>query len=40
MIMMYANIVDNEAFFTVIGTHTFSSNKTKMKDFIKEYEGR
>ena len=31
---------DKEAFFTVIGTLTFSSNKTKMNDFIKEYEGR
>ena len=34
------DIVDKEAFFTVIGTLTFSSNKTKMNDFIKEYEGR
>ena len=40
MKMMYPNIVDKEAFFTVIGTLTFSSNKTKMNDFIKEYEGR
>ena len=38
MKMMYPNIVDKEAFFTVIGTLTFSSNKTKMNDFIKEYE--
>ena len=40
MKMMYPNIVDKDAFFTVIGTLTFSSNKTKMNDFIKEYEGR
>ena len=40
MKMMYPNIVDKEAFFTVIGILTFSSNKTKMNDFIKEYEGR
>ena len=40
MKMLYPNIVDKEAFFTVIGTLTFSSNKTKMNDFIKEYEGR
>lgn len=40
MKMMYPNIVDKEAFFTVIGTLTFSSNKKKMNDFIKEYEER
>ena len=40
MKIMYPRIVDKEAFFTVIGTLTFSSNKTKMNDFIKEYEGR
>ena len=40
MKIMYPRIVDKEAFFTVINTLTFSSNKTKMNDFIKEYEGR
>ena len=34
MKMMYPNIVDKEAFFTVIGTLTFSSsNKTKDERF-------
>ena len=40
MKIMYPRIVDKEAFFTVINTLTFSSSKEKMKDFIREYEGR
>lgn len=37
MKMMYPRVVDKEAFFTVIGTLTFSNNRKKMNDFIKEY---
>ena len=37
MKIMYPQIVDKEAFFTVINTLTFSSSKEKMKDFIIGY---
>ena len=40
MKMMYPRIVDKEAFFTVIGTLTFSSNKEKMKDLMIGYGRR
>lgn len=40
MKMMYPRIVDKEAFFTVIGTLTFSNSREKMNDFIREYEER
>ncbi len=40
MKIMYPRIVDKEAFFTVINTLTFSSNKEKMKDFIIGYGKR
>ncbi len=40
MEMMYPNIVDKEAFFMVTSTLTFSSSRTKMNDFIKEYDER
>lgn len=37
MKMIYPRIVDKEAFFMVINSLTFSSNKKKMYDFVKEY---
>ncbi len=37
MKMIYPQIVDKEAFFMVINSLTFSSNKKKMYDFVKEY---
>lgn len=37
MKQMYPQIVDKEAFFTVINTLDFSSNKEEMKKFIKQY---
>lgn len=40
MKIMYPQIVDKEAFFTVINTLTFSSSKEKMKDFIIGYGKR
>lgn len=40
MKIMYPQIVDKEAFFTVINTLTFSSSKGKMKDFIIGYGKR
>ena len=40
MKIMYPQIVDMEAFFTVINTLTFSSSKEKMKDFIIGYGKR
>jgi len=40
MKMMYPRIVDKEAFFTVINTLTFSSNKEKMNDFVAGYGRR
>lgn len=40
MKMMYPRIVDKEAFFTVISTLTFSSNKDKMNEFVRNYGRR
>lgn len=40
MKMIYPRIVDKEAFFMVINSLTFSSNKKKMYDFVKEYSER
>lgn len=40
MKMIYPRIVDKEAFFMVINILTFSSNKEKMYDFVKEYGER
>lgn len=40
MKMMYPRIVDKEAFFTVIATLTFSSNKDKMNEFVQSYGRR
>lgn len=40
MKMMYPRIVDKEAFFTVIATLTFSSNKDEMNKFIQNYGRR
>lgn len=40
MKIMYPQIVDKEAFFTVINTLTFGSSKEKMKDFIIGYGKR
>lgn len=40
MKMIYPRIVDKEAFFTVVNILTFSSNKEKMYDFVKEYNER
>lgn len=40
MKMMYPRIVDKEAFFTVISTLTFSSNKDKMNEFVQNYGRR
>ena len=37
MKMIYPRIVDKEAFFMVINSLTFSTNKKKMYDFVKEY---
>lgn len=37
MKMIYPRIVDKEAFFMVINSLTFSSNKKKMYDFVKKY---
>lgn len=37
MKMIYPQIVDKEALFMVINSLTFSSNKKKMYDFVKEY---
>ena len=37
MKMIYPQIVDKEAFFMVINSLTFSSNKKKMYDFVKKY---
>lgn len=38
--IMYPRIVDKGAFFTVINTLTFSSNKEKIRDFIVGYGKR
>ena len=40
MKMMYPRIVDKEAFFTVIATLTFSSNKDEMNKFVQNYGRR
>ena len=40
MKMMYPRIVDKEAFFTVISTLTFSSNKDEMNKFVQNYGRR
>lgn len=40
MKLMYPQIVDKEAFFTVIGTLTFSSDKDEMNDFVRKYGKR
>lgn len=40
MKMMYPRIVDKEAFFTVIATLTFSSNKDEMNKFVQSYGRR
>lgn len=40
MKMMYPRIVDKEAFFTVIATLTFSSNKDEMNEFVQNYGRR
>lgn len=40
MKLMYPQIVDKEAFFTVIGTLTFSSDKDEMNDFVRKYNKR
>ncbi|WP_291593117.1 DUF4476 domain-containing protein [Bacteroides sp.] len=40
MKMMYPRIVDKEAFFTVIATLTFSSNKDEMNEFVQSYGRR
>ena len=37
---MYPRIVDKEAFFTVIATLTFSSNKDEMNKFVQNYGRR
>lgn len=37
MKIMYPRIVDKEAFFTVISTLTFSSNKDEMNGFVRTY---
>lgn len=37
MKLMYPQIVDKEAFFTVVSTLDFSSSKEQMNQFIKEY---
>ena len=40
MKMMYPRIVDKGAFFTVIATLTFSSNKDEMNKFVQSYGRR
>lgn len=40
MKMMYPRIVDKEAFFTVIATLTFSSNKDEMNEFVQNHGRR
>ena len=40
MKMMYPRIVNKEAFFTVIATLTFSSNKDEMNEFVQNYGRR
>lgn len=40
MKMMYPRIVDKEAFFVVVDVLTFSSNKNKMNEFVKDYGRR
>ena len=40
MKMMYPRIVDKEAFFTVVSTLTFSSNKDEMYKFVRNYSRR
>lgn len=37
---MYPQIVDKEAFFTVISTLTFSSDRDKMNEFVRQYNKR
>ena len=37
---MYPQILDTEAFLTVISTLTFSSNKDKMNEFVRNYGRR
>lgn len=37
---VYPRIVDKEAFFTVIATLTFSSNKDEMNKFVQNYGRR
>ena len=40
MKMMYPRIVDKGAFFTVIATLTFSSNRDEMNKFVQSYGRR
>lgn len=40
MKLMYPRIVDKEAFFTVISLLSFSSDRDKMNDFVKNYDRR
>lgn len=40
MKMMYPRIVDKEAFFTVIATLTFSSNRDEMNKYVRNYGRR
>lgn len=40
MKMMYPRIADKEAFFTVINTLTFSSNKETINEFVRNYGRR
>ena len=40
MKLMYPNIVDKQAFFTVISTLTFSSSKDEMDKFVRNYNKR
>ena len=34
---LYPVVTDKQAFFTVLGTLTYSDNKTKMNEFIRDY---
>lgn len=40
MKMMYPRIVDKEAFFVAVDVLTFSSNKDKMNEFVRDYGRR
>lgn len=40
MKMLYPHVVDKEAFFTVIGTLSFTSNREEMNRFVRNYKRR